>query len=670
MKRIYSTILTIFIAVSALAQGWPANYGGVMLQGFSWDSYTDTQWANLEKQSDELAQYFSLIWIPQSGDCNSPYNNMGYMPVYYFKQNSSFGTEAQLRSMIKTFKAKGLGTIADVVINHRNNLGVGGSWVDYPAETYKGMTYQMLPTDICANDDGGQTKTWATGKGISISSNNDTGADWSGCRDLDHKSPNVQKCVNAYLKYLLEDLGYTGFRYDMTKGYSASFTAQYNKASGTKFSVGEYWDGNTTVLKGWVDGTKDNGTIMSAAFDFPFRYTVRDAINGSNWSKLNNTSLMKTSGYSQYSVTFVENHDTQYRSATEKQDPIKKDTLAANAYLLAMPGTPCVFLPHWKAYKQEIKAMIDARKAAGITNNSRTIALRNTIATYFAGQTNGEKGNLIVVVGSKADDYVPSSSSFTKILTGYHYRYYLSNSMNTAWVDKASGTYEEAFDVILTAVSDKSGAKLVYSTDGNNPTASSKQVASGAKINISTTTTLKVGLLVNGQVTGIVTREYVIKPFVAHTATIYLKDPKWTTPVYFWCWDNDGKNYTGGKWPGEAQTQTKTINGEKWYYKTVNVSKSGQAYNIIFNQGNEKPQSNDLGPITEDTYYEITGVNGTTGTCIAVADVTSTMTGIADITVDKPSTGDNAYYTLSGVRVAKPTQPGIYIHNGRKVVVK
>ena len=222
----------------------------------------------------------------------------------------------------------------------------------------------------------------------------------------------------------------------------------------------------------------------------------------------------------------------------------------------------------------------------------------------------------------------------------------------------------------LTAVSDKSGAKLVYSTDGNNPTASSKQVASGTKINISTTTTLKVGLLVNGQVTGIVTREYVIKPFVAHTATIYLKDPKWTTPVYFWCWDNDGKNYTGGKWPGEAQTQTKTINGEKWYYKTVNVSKSGQAYNIIFNQGDKKPQSNDLGPITEDTYYEITGVNGTTGTCIAVADVTSTMTGIADITVDKPATGNNAYYTLSGVRVAKPTQPGIYIHNGRKVVVK
>lgn len=223
-------------------------------------------------------------------------------------------------------------------------------------------------------------------------------------------------------KYLLEDLGYTGFRYDMTKGYSASFTAQYNKASGTKFSVGEYWDGNTTTLKNWVDGTKDNGTIMSAAFDFPFRYTVRDAISGSNWSKLSNKSnpsLMKTIGYSQYSVTFVENHDTQYRSATDQQDPIRKDTLAANAYLLAMPGTPCVFLPHWKAYKQEIKAMIDARKAAGITNNSRTVELRNTIATYLQVRQTERKEILLLWSVQKLTImyHQPSSRKSLQVIT-------------------------------------------------------------------------------------------------------------------------------------------------------------------------------------------------------------------------------------------------------------
>jgi alpha-amylase len=41
-------------------------------------------------------------------------------------------------------------------------------------------------------------------------------------------------------------------------------------------------------------------------------------------------------------VTFVEKHDYQeYRSsASSSLDPIKKDTLAANAFMLAMPGKP------------------------------------------------------------------------------------------------------------------------------------------------------------------------------------------------------------------------------------------------------------------------------------------------------------------------------------------
>lgn len=143
------------------AQGWPANYGGVMLQGFSWDSYVDTKWTNLESQVSDFKGYFDLIWVPQSGKCLETYNVMGYTPYYYFDQNSSFGSEAQLRSMIKTFKANGIGTIADVVINHHNTNG----WFGFPAETYKGVTYQFKSTDITANDDGGATKTEADKEG-------------------------------------------------------------------------------------------------------------------------------------------------------------------------------------------------------------------------------------------------------------------------------------------------------------------------------------------------------------------------------------------------------------------------------------------------------------------------------------------------------------------------
>ena len=64
MKKIYTTLFALMATLSMQAQGWPANYDGVMLQGFYWDSYRASKWCNLEAQADDLAPYFSLVWIP------------------------------------------------------------------------------------------------------------------------------------------------------------------------------------------------------------------------------------------------------------------------------------------------------------------------------------------------------------------------------------------------------------------------------------------------------------------------------------------------------------------------------------------------------------------------------------------------------------------------------
>ena len=365
IKKLFSLIVCTLVTLSLSAQGWPSQYDGVMLQGFYWDSFSQSQWVKLERQADELSQYFTLVWLPQSADCGG--TSMGYDDLYWFPghYNSSFGTEAELRSLISTFKQKGIGTIADVVINHRKNVS---SWVDFPKETYNGVTYQLQSTDICANDDKGATKTWATQNGYS-------------------------------LKMLLNDLGYVGFRYDMVKGYSASFTKMYNEDAQPQFSVGECWDGTNTI-KNWIEGTGKT----SAAFDFQFRYTVRNAANGGDWRKLvqqndGNWPLVSDNYnngvYKQYAVTFVENHDTEKRS-NAAQDPIKKDTLAANAYLLAMPGTPCIFLTHWRDCKQSIKAMIDVRRFAGIHNMSTYNIVQANNTKYAANQiTNVTVGAII-----------------------------------------------------------------------------------------------------------------------------------------------------------------------------------------------------------------------------------------------------------------------------------
>lgn len=671
MKKIYFTLIALLASINMFAQGWPANYSGVMLQGFSWDSYDYSQWTVLEKQADDMKGFIDLVWLPQSGKCIETTKVMGYMPYYYFNQNSSFGTEAELRSLIAKFKANGIGAIADVVVNHRNTDG----WYAFPAETYKGVTYQMLSTDICKNDDGGSTATQAKKDGVSLSQNYDEGTDFGGCRDIDHKSANVQKIIKAYLKFLKEDIGYTGFRYDMVKGFSGSHVADYNDATGVEYSVGEYWDGNEKI-ESWINRTNKK----SAAFDFQFRYNVRDAVNGaangkvttsSDWSKLNsNDNLMHDANYRRYAVTFVENHDTQKRSESEQNDPLRKDTIAANAYMLAMPGTPCVFQPHWRAYKQEIKSMIEARKLAGITNMSN---YTNKMAqpACFANETTGNKAKLIVVVGNNTKAYTPSAD-YAQILEGYHYRYYLSKSAETAWCNIPSGEYEAGFKAKLTAVSQNNNAKLVYTTDGTDPTAKSKQVATGNTINIDETCTLKVGLLSNGTVTGIRTYNYTVKAFEPYTITVYANADqvtKWGSAMYFYAW-NSSETFTKA-WPGTAVTATKTLNGKKWYYMDFKIKSKETIVNIIFNQGKDKKQSLDMNAGNSTKFYEITTTqsNGKY-TC---KDVTAIWapTGITGTPTISNTSTDNAWYTLSGMKLGKkPAESGVYIHQGKKVIIR
>ena len=52
LRGLLCALLICSIELQAQAQGcWPENYGGVMLQGFYWDSFSDTKWTKLEQQA-------------------------------------------------------------------------------------------------------------------------------------------------------------------------------------------------------------------------------------------------------------------------------------------------------------------------------------------------------------------------------------------------------------------------------------------------------------------------------------------------------------------------------------------------------------------------------------------------------------------------------------------
>jgi len=677
MKKLYTTLPLLFLPLLMMAQGWPSQYKGVMLQGFYWDSYDATKWTNLQDQAKELGQYFDLVWLPQSANCGG--QSMGYDDLYWFADyNSSFGSEAELRSLIKAFKDNGIGTIADVVINHRKNKS---NWVDFPKETYNGVTYELTSTDICSDDDGGATKQWADQNGYSLSPNKDTGEGWSGMRDLDHKSENVQTSVKAYLKMLLEDLGYTGFRYDMVKGYSGSYTKLYNDYAQPTYSVGECWDGTNTI-RNWIDATEKT----SAAFDFQFRYTVRNAINRNDWTQLGKqnegnwplvSSSYQNGEYRRWAVTFVENHDTERRS-NAAQDPIVRDTLAANAYLLAMPGTPCVFLTHWMACKKDIKMMINARKAAGIHNES-SYANHTNSTGYYGVRVTGDKAQLLAVVGNNVANYTPNEQ-WQAIIKGYHYAYYLNRQAETAWIDLPSGQYDGAQTATLTAVSQQEGAKMVYTTDGSTPTAQSAQATTGTTVNIPVgTTVLKVALLTGTTVGEVVTREYTVTSFEPHDITAYVNTDEvgWTS-VNFWTWGGDGTHTpANSSWPGDKVTATVQKDGRNWYVKTYRMNSANDCVNFVFSTNSGSPQTVDVNNISEDTFFVISAE--TEG---GKNKVNTLSAGIDNAVAEQPTATGTTIYTADGRLVRTlapgermeqvlPTLPrGLYITGGKKYVVR
>ena len=74
--------------------------------------------------------------------------------------------------------------------------------------------------------------------------------------------------------------------------------------------------------------------------------------------------------------------------------------------------------------------------------------------------------------------------------------------------------------------------------------------------------------------------------------------------------------------------------------------------------------------VSYDDFDHTTGVKKAPALLFDFANVGSGTTGISEVVNQSTKLNDGKYYTLSGQQVEKPTAGGIYIHNGRKFVVK
>ena len=300
------------------------------------------------------------------------------------------------------------------MLNHRGNYN---SWCNFFTDYFGSYgTFTLTQKEICRNDECfTDAKSSCYGASTSERGANDTGNNFDGARDLDHTSEVVQNWSKAYTQWLLNTMKYDGFRYDMTLGFHGRYLKMYNEAAQPYMSVSELWESISRQKQHLQEC--DSNTMI---FDFQAKYSMKGIVTGS-YGKLNASKTfegLRKHGLERYSVTFIDNHDTFDRGGAYGDNqftPVNSDlrsatnkdyVLQASAYMLMMPGVPCVFYPHWACFKDEINELIAVRKQAGIHSQSQVLAEESGQYKYHA-TIQGHRGKVIVRVGKYRSTTLP-----------------------------------------------------------------------------------------------------------------------------------------------------------------------------------------------------------------------------------------------------------------------
>ena len=467
MKKLILSFFAVALCMNLTALyaeniGVPAECEDVMLQTFYWDSYKDqsgndskygrTKWIDLMKDSVAIRENFDLVWFPPSayGDGGNGNGGVGYTHKQLSKQDCDWGTKKTLVKLIAALHRGGTRVLADIVINHRGNMS---NWCNFFQDDFGAYgKFQLTQKHICRSDEG-FTNSQSSCYGASTTERGaaDSGTNFDGARDLDHTNEYVQSWAKAYVQWMLNVMGYDGFRYDMTLGYHGRYLKMYNEAAQPYISVSECWE-SIARQKQHLQECEYNTMV----FDFQQKYELKKAIIDGSYGKLKkNPNSFRGQGLEKYAVTFVDNHDTfdrgttygdnQFGSSDLTTATAKSRLLQAYAYLMAMPGVPCVFWPHWKSYQEEINQLIAIRKQAGIHSESKV--LEETSGQYkYSATVQGHRGKVVVRVGKNRDMEAPEG--FTQVANGDHYTVYLkeeAQGIEDVQGDNVRGTKAEKF---------------------------------------------------------------------------------------------------------------------------------------------------------------------------------------------------------------------------------
>ncbi|MFO7685492.1 MAG: alpha-amylase family glycosyl hydrolase [Desulfobacterales bacterium] len=334
----------------------------VMMQGFYWNCHksedrVEAWWNNVKEKLPVLKRAgFTAIWLPPAHKCHDRHG-MGYDPFDFFDLGefdqlggipTGFGTRPELTALIEACHREGIEVYADVVYNHCS----GGDLEDNPDTGHSYYTKFIPKSGKFPRD----YNTFNPSRYESYDGHERHG----GFPDLCHRHPEVYRWLLLHAQYLIEEIGFDGFRFDLVKGYgswmvTALLEYRYQPRDGRRsivengwefwrpFGFGESWAGTREIAE-WMDACNSWSDNPVAALDFPLRYRLKELCDGYCYPLGELTrpgALFVDRPFN--AVTFVDNHD--FRDADNP--PIVNEKMLAYAFILTHPGYPCVF---WQDY--------------------------------------------------------------------------------------------------------------------------------------------------------------------------------------------------------------------------------------------------------------------------------------------------------------------------------
>jgi alpha-amylase len=325
---------------------------GVLMQAFHWDcprlDGKEFEWWNFvaTKITDLEKAGFTALWLPPAskggniGGMSMGYDVYDYYDLGKHDQKGSvktwFGSEDELKALINSCHGKGLKVYADLILNHNN----GADSTELNPITNRDWWTKFTPKS------GKFTRDWTCFNPSPYTEG--TPVTFGDMPDLCHINPRVSTGVLNHAKWLIEEIGFDGFRYDFVKGFGAWIVRAIhdrnylrNNQKVNIFGVGECWAGDG-FIDNWLDSVNRWAENRVGAFDFPLRYRLKDLCDSFGFSLrrlADGGVLMKERPFE--AVTFVDNHDFSGNEC------VVNDKMLAYAFILTHEGYPCVF---WKDY--------------------------------------------------------------------------------------------------------------------------------------------------------------------------------------------------------------------------------------------------------------------------------------------------------------------------------